>query len=312
MENLNIAAQGCELAKVQGPDVSAMYVAQLDAAPKTRQSYARALRQWESYMAAQGLDYLSADREAVLAYKRALELDHKPATVNAYLCAVRGVYAWLESKQVKANVAAGVKGLRRNPNSPKEALTVAQARKMLAKSPEGERGLRDYAIVNLLMRRGLRTVEAVRANIGDVRQIGGEAVLYLQGKGYAEKADFVVLDDSCLGPLRAYLAARGETDPDAPLFAGVGNRNGGGRMTTRSISRICKDAMAAEGIRATTLTAHSLRHSAVTFALLGGATVQEAQAMARHRSINTTMIYAHNLDRMGAAAERSVDALLGV
>ena len=73
-----------------------------------------------------------------------------------------------------------------------------------------------------------------------------------------------------------------------------------------------KDAMAREGIKSAKLTAHSLRHTAVTFALLGGATIQETQAMARHASINTTMIYAHNLDRMAAGAEHSVDAYLMV
>lgn len=81
-------------------------------------------------------------------------------------------------------------------------------------------------------------------------------------------------------------------------------------MTTRSVSRIVKDALRDEGISSARLTAHSLRHTAVTFALLGGASVQQAQAMARHASISTTMIYAHNLDRMAAGAEHSVDAYL--
>jgi len=43
---------------------------------------------------------------------------------------------------------------------------------------------------------------------------------------------------------------------------------------------------------------------------LGGATVQEAQAFARHADINTTLIYAHNIDRIGAAPEIKIDALL--
>lgn len=43
---------------------------------------------------------------------------------------------------------------------------------------------------------------------------------------------------------------------------------------------------------------------------MAGATVQEAQAMARHANINTTMIYAHNLDRLGNAAEMRIDQIL--
>ena len=87
-------------------------------------------------------------------------------------------------------------------------------------------------------------------------------------------------------------------------------RNRGGRMTTRSISRIAKQAMREQGIDSPRLTAHSMRHTAVTLALLGGATVQETQAMARHASVTTTMRYAHNLDRAEAKAEHSVDAVL--
>lgn len=81
-------------------------------------------------------------------------------------------------------------------------------------------------------------------------------------------------------------------------------------MTTRSISRIAKDTLRQAGYDSPRLTAHSMRHTAVTLALLGGATPQEAQAMARHSSITTTMIYAHNLDRISHSAELKVEAVL--
>ncbi|MGN9065310.1 tyrosine-type recombinase/integrase, partial [Collinsella sp. HCP28S3_B9] len=58
------------------------------------------------------------------------------------------------------------------------------------------------------------------------------------------------------------------------------------------------------------LTTHSFRHSAVTFALLGGASLQQAQALARHTNLTTTMVYAHNVDRVSQAPERFVDGLL--
>jgi integrase/recombinase XerD len=61
-----------------------------------------------------------------------------------------------------------------------------------------------------------------------------------------------------------------------------------------------------------TLTAHCLRHTAVTLALQAGATIQEVQAFARHANINTTLIYAHNIDRIRDAPERKIDALLSI
>lgn len=292
-------------------DAYTRFLDDLDTSQKTRESYERALRQWRHYLDGEGVTTFDATRETVVSYKRSLEEKHAPATVNAYLTAVRRFYSWLESMRIYPNVAAGVKGEKMNRRSPKDALTVSQAERVLSRRRETLQDKRDYAIVNLLMRRGLRTVEAVRANIGDIRQVNGEAVLYLQGKGYADKGEFVVLGESCLMPIYEYLEARGVKDADAPLFAAIGNRNSGGRMTTRSISRVCKEVMSDAGISSANLTAHSLRHTAVTFALLGGATVQETQVMARHADISTTMIYAHNLDRMNGGAERSVDAFMG-
>ena len=58
------------------------------------------------------------------------------------------------------------------------------------------------------------------------------------------------------------------------------------------------------------LTAHSLRHTASTLSLQGGATIQEAQALGRHASIDTTMLYAHNIERIAQAPERKIAELL--
>lgn len=291
------------------------YFNSLDTGEKTKETYSRALRQWSSFLTLTAQTILGATRQTVLAYKKELQEQHKSAaTVNAYLSAVRSLYSYLEAEGVKPNIAASVKGVKRAPNSPKEALTVEQAKRLLEAPEEGAsvEQLRNYALVCLLTRRGLRTVEAARANIGDIRQINGQAVLYLRGKGYdGEQSDFVILNDTCLQPLYAYLEARGERDTAAPLFAGIGNKNQGGRLTTRTISRIAKAALAANGISSPTITAHSLRHTAVTLSLIGGASLQEVQAMARHKSINTTLIYAHNLQRMNAGAEHALDRLIG-
>jgi integrase/recombinase XerC/integrase/recombinase XerD len=64
------------------------------------------------------------------------------------------------------------------------------------------------------------------------------------------------------------------------------------------------------GIDDSRITAHSLRHTAITLSLLAGATPQEARAMARHADINTTLIYAHNINRIAQAPEKKIDEFL--
>jgi len=69
-------------------------------------------------------------------------------------------------------------------------------------------GKRDYALINLLIRTGLRTIETIRADVGDIRQASGETVLSVQGKGRDEKDELVILTPPSLNPIREYLTAR--------------------------------------------------------------------------------------------------------
>ena len=140
---------------------------------------------------------------------------------------------------------------------------------------------------------------------------GAQAVLYVQGKGREQKDDFVVLTDSAVRPIYAYLSMRKERDREAPLFASLSNKTMGQRLKTRSLREIVKRAMRLAGFDDDRLTTHSLRHTAVTLALLGGASLQQAQSMARHTNINTTLVYSHNLDRVSQAGEFAVDRMLG-
>lgn len=286
------------------------FIGNLDVMPKSKQTYRKALKQFMQYIEAEGITEPS--RQDILAYKQHL-LDHyKAGTVSSYLTAVRALFTYLESEKLYPNVAKGIKGPKIN-STRKEHLTVRQAQRLLASLDTSTIiGLRNYAIINLLIQTGLRTIEINRALIGDIRKEGGEALLYIQGKGRQSKDSFVVLTESTLFPIQQYLNARATIDPKAPLFVSHSDRSNGEVLSTRSISWIVKEALKAVGLNSERLTAHSLRHTAVTFSLLAGATIQEAQAMARHSNINTTLIYAHNIDRIAKAPERKIAEMLAL
>lgn len=135
-------------------------------------------------------------------------------------------------------------------------------------------------------------------------------VLFVHGKGRSGKDDFVVLTEALRKDIECYLDARGHYSPTDPLFASTSNRNKGGRLTTRSVSGIVKNALRNIGLDSERYTAHSLRHTSVTYALMGGASVEETQKMARHADISTTMQYAHHVDRVRHASEYRVSAYL--
>jgi len=285
------------------------YVASLDAAPRSKDTYRKAVKRFFEWYAEQGIE--APTREDILAYKADLMSKYKACTVSSYMSAVKSFFAFLEATGRYPNIAAGIKGAKATRGFRKDALSAAQAVRVISGIDRSTlEGLRDYALVNLLIRTGLRTIEAERADIGDIRAETGESLLYIQGKGRDSKDAFVVLTEATAQPIREYLRARGKQADSAPLFASCSDRNNGERLTTRSISRIVKEALKRVGLDSDRLTAHSLRHTAVTLSLLAGATIQEAQQLARHSSVNTTMIYAHNIDRIARAPERRIDELL--
>ena len=286
------------------------YMANIDASERTVDSYKKNLAAWHSYLTTQYTEdapELLATRADLVAYKKELAEQYKPATVNARLVAIRGLYAYLQAEGVKQDITAGIKNVKYNRQGAKDAITPAQTEELLAKKGESLADLRDRAILVLMTMRGLRTVEITRANIGDIRTLSGKAVLYIQGKGHSDKDEYTVLSPEILAILNEYLAARRCHDLEAPLFAATGNRNKDGRMTTRSVSRIAKSSLRAINIDSPRITAHSLRHTAVTNDLLAGASIQEAQVLARHKNIETTTIYAHNIDRLEGKPERAID-----
>ena len=283
-----------------------------DIKPKSKETYRRALKQFFTYLETEGVT--RPTRETLIAYKAYLiDKQLSAYTVSAYIIALRKLFQWTESERLYANIASQIKGQKKPKGFKKDALSVKQAQKLLIDmETDTLSGARDYALVNLLVRTGLRTIEAVRANVEDIRQQGEQAVLFIQGKGRDSKDDIVILTEETLEPIRAYISMRGQGVKDSsPLFISHSDRNYGQRLTTRSVSRIVKDKLQASGLDDKRLTAHSLRHTAVTFSLIGGASIQEAQTLARHSDINTTLIYAHNLDRIAKAPELKIDALLG-
>ena len=279
------------------------WVQTLDVRDRTKEAYRKNIGYYLAWLEVTG--YSGALRSDILAYKEHLKDNFGPSTVSAYLVPVRAFYSWVGVTFGVPNIAEGIKGSKKPEGFKKDPLTVDQIKTILSaidlNTPEG---LRDYALLSLMIHTGLRVIEVQRADISDIRNVMGRSVLFIQGKGKDEKDNFVILAPKVLQAITTYLKARGESlDAKAPLFASMSDRNHGGRLTTRSISRIIKDRFVNVGIDSEKLTAHSLRHTAITLALIGGATIQQAQAMARHSNINTTMIYAHNIERMETPAE---------
>lgn len=287
------------------------FILSLDIKETTKRTYRKSLKRFIKWITKEGIQ--RPTREDILAYKGYLWTQGLSSlTLSIYMVVVRKFFGWAEGMKLYPNIAKGIKGAKRVRGFRKDPLTVTQVKKLLNDIDRSStRGKRDYAMLNLMVRTGLRTIEVIRTNMEDIRQEGGEAVLWIQGKGRDAKDDFVLLTQETLSPIRNYLQTRGKVDDTEPLFSSLSDRNNGKRLTTRSIRRVVKKHLKGIGLNSERLTAHSLRHTAITLSLLGGATIQEAQVLGRHVDINTTLIYAHNINRIAQAPERKIDAILG-
>jgi integrase/recombinase XerD len=128
-------------------------------------------------------------------------------TVGSYITSVRRFYEWTEANKYYPNVAKGIKTPKRRQQFKKQPLLPSQATALL--SYYQDKALRDYAIITLLLRTGLRTIEIIRANVEDITYKGSQRVLLVQGKGRDERDNFVLLTDKAYQPIAQYLDTRG-------------------------------------------------------------------------------------------------------
>lgn len=284
-----------------------------DRSPKTVETYTRAIRQFLAYLTLTGTR--QPTRATVIAYKEELSESHKPTTVQAYIMAVKLFFQWTASEGLYPNVADRVTGAKLDKSHKRDYLSEDEARRLLSTVDRSTvHGKRDYAILSCMLVGGLRTAEVVRANTEDLQRKNGGDILYVQGKGHEERTDYIKLPLPVKEAVAEYLEARGTAATDAtgkePLFASVAHRNGGERLTTKSISRLTKEALIAAGMNSDRLTAHSLRHTCAVLNLLNGGTLTETQTLLRHTSSDTTRIYTHQIERERNNSEARVAAVL--
>ena len=277
----------------------------IDASPRTVETYSKAIKQFFRYLQGKGIK--QPQREDIVAYREYLSKDHKPTTVQSYLAAVKLFFQWTEQEKIYPNIAQRVKGAKLDTEHKKDYLTKKQVSKLLKSIDRSTlKGKRDYAMLSLMVTTGLRTVSIINANVEDIRAAGDATALYYKGKGHQEKATYVKLAEPVEEAIRDYLKARGRADGKEPLFTSTAHRNNGGRMTTRSISRVAKESLIDIGLDSDRLTAHSFRHTAATLNLLNGGTVEETQQLLDHKNINTTLIYSHALERAKNNSEKRI------
>jgi len=281
----------------------AAFLEQKDLLPRTREAYRSSLAHFVRSLPPGG----AVTPAVVQAYREGLLAQgFSPLSVGTYLSAVRVFFAWANANGYGANPAAGVRSPRVRKVFRRSPLSAELSSKVL----QAARDARERLVLELELRAGLRGCEVVRANVGDRGTKDGRDVLYVQGKGRADKEEFVVLSPRVVEAWDAYLAERGPVRPSDPLFVSERGPTTGQRMTTRGVRELVTGALKRAKVKEPKVTAHSLRHSCAVHLRKNGATLPEVQAVLRHRSADTTAIYtawAEDEVRLSRPAELLLD-----
>ncbi len=226
----------------------------------------------------------------------------KRRTQNYYLIALRAFLKFLRKREIPCISPERIE-LAKLPERSLDLITSAELERLIDSAKgDGQRSLRDRAILELLFSTGLRVSELCALN-SDIDLSRDE--LSVRGKG--EKVRVVFISPSAKEAVCAYLKAR--KDMEEALFVNIladgkaskkhamqqGTRRGAKRLTPRSIQNIMKKYAAKAGITKK-VTPHILRHSFATDLLSNGADIRSVQALLGHASINTTQIYTHVTD----------------
>ncbi len=145
-------------------------------------------------------------------------------------------------------------------------------------------GRRDYAILVLLSRLGLRAAEVSTLRLDDIDWRAGEIVV--RGKGRTEER--LPLPSDVGEVIAAYLRRGRPRRPEREVFLTVIAPVRG--LAPEGVSQVVRAA--SERARLGSFGAHRLRHTAGTQMLRGGASLAEVAQVLRHRSVATTAIYA--------------------
>jgi site-specific recombinase XerD len=146
------------------------------------------------------------------------------------------------------------------------------------------RGRRDYAILVLLSRLGLRRAEVVALRLDDIDWHAGEVIIH--GKG--PKQERLPLPVDVGEALAAYLRRGRPRVAERSVF--IRSRAPLEALGVGAVSYILHDACARAGV--CRVGTHVLRHSCATEMLRAGASLPEIGQVLRHHWLSTTAIYA--------------------
>lgn len=258
----------------------------------TALSYVRDLRGFCRFMQQSGVnDVAKVNRTNVMAYVYELQKQKKAgATISRSIASLRSFFQYLMRKGIMAENPALDLELPKVEKKAPEILSLEKVELLLEQPKgEGDKELRDKAMLELLYATGIRVSELISLKLRDLNL----ALEYIRC-GSAQKNRIIPIGVQAKYSLQKYIdKARANMilrpDEEA-LFVNCNGRP----MTRQGFWKIIKSYAKKAGIDQDItphITPHMLRHSFAAHLIENGADLRSVQEMLGHSDISTTQIY---------------------
>ncbi|MEK6265125.1 MAG: tyrosine-type recombinase/integrase [Clostridium sp.] len=240
------------------------------------------------------------------------------STINRKISSLSALYKWMLKYQ---DNSTGVHIIKYNPfgnlkeerpvinNVETEFLTKDECKTLLGSIDTSTiLGHRNKTILVLALTTALRKSEIINIKIKHITERSGYDVVRVIRKG--GKEDIVKLQGNVLAMINEYILISKRSmlaSGEEYLFIGHSTNGKNKEKLNAStlnymIKKVCRNAGIEKNLRV-----HSTRHTAITLAILAGATVEKVRDFAAHKNLATTNRYIHSIDKLKNNAGDLID-----
>jgi site-specific recombinase XerD len=271
---------------------------------QSQHTYTSDVRVFWRWMYAEALTPTMLDRDAMSDFHTHLAQTYANATAQRLWSVVNRImqeYVYLKKRE--DNPLDGLDGFETEDETPYTVLSLEEAKEFVELVDTTTlKGQRDYCILLLLLRVGLRRRECARLAIGDMQRMDKYYVLSVIGKG--NRRATVKLPIDVFESIAFYLEAcqrqpfpTDEAQKKEPLFAAFDRGDHptlqpiGDKVIYRLVKKYAAIYKKMHPDLAGKFSTHATRATAITLWLEGGASLHQAQYAARHKDPRTTERY---------------------
>ncbi len=242
------------------------------------------LKPFFAFLDGQGInDIRDVSRGHIVAFMEEAELSYAENTRRTMLITIRRLFAVLYEHQMIIKIPTENLTFKAHTPSPREILSVSQMEHFLISIDiTARQGLRDKALFELIYSSALRSREASRLLVSDLK-LADHQVLIREPKNRQDR--LLPITDVAAEALEDYLPNK--PNPTRPLFLS----DQGGALKPAAINRRFLKWAKAAGLYRERLTVHSLRHSCARHLLAHGAHLRFVQELLGHKSVESTELY---------------------